>query len=64
MTQTFEVLLTFRFPSWDYKSGVPYTVEAASKSDAIKKARREAERDGHIPVRGMGKATFTATAAA
>lgn len=61
--QRFNVTLRFRFPSWDYKSGVPYEVDADSKSDAIRKARREAERDGHVPMRGMGKATFTATPA-
>ncbi len=61
--QTFNVLLTFRFPSWDYKAGVPYEVVASSKSEAIKKARRFAEHDGHVPMRGMGKATFKATPA-
>jgi hypothetical protein len=61
--QTFNVLLTFRFPSWDYKRGVPFEVQASSKSEAIKQARKQAERDGHVPMRGMGKATFTATLA-
>jgi len=61
--QTFNVLLTFRFPSWDYKRGVPYEVQADSKSEAVRKARKQAEYDGHVPMRGMGKATFTATPA-
>ena len=61
--ETYEVRLTFRYPAWDEKHGIPYEVQADSKSEAIRKARSEAERDGHVPCRGKGKATFTANIA-
>lgn len=40
-----------------------HKVQADSKSEAIRKARKQAEYDGHVPARGMGKATFTAISA-
>lgn len=42
-------------------NGIPYTITAASKAEAIARARREAKRDGHTPATGKGRATFTAT---
>lgn len=56
----FKVTLRFQFPAWDEVNGLPYRVEASSKSEAIKRVRRQAERDGHIPNREKGRATFKA----
>lgn len=59
----FNVLLTFQYPAWDEVDGIPYDdIPATSKRNAIKSARRQAERDGHA-VSGRGRYYFTATEA-
>ncbi len=59
----FNVLLTFQYPAWDEVDGIPYDdIPATSKRDAIKSARRNAERDGHA-ISGRGRYYFTATEA-
>jgi hypothetical protein len=55
------VTLRFRFPAWDEKNGIPYEVEASSKSDAIKSVRRQAYNDGHTVGQKATDITFTAT---
>lgn len=57
------VKLTFQFPAWDEGGGIDYAdIEANSKSEANRIARKLAERDGHLGS-GKGRATFTATEA-
>lgn len=56
----FEVTLFFQAPAWDEKNGIPYSITAKSQTAAIAEARREAERDGHIPCRGKGRYKFVA----
>lgn len=59
------VTLRFKFPAWDEKNGIPFEVRAKSKSDAVKRARQQAERDGHTgQSKSKGGSTFTATEAA
>jgi hypothetical protein len=58
----YSVTLRFQFPAWDEKSGIEFRVSTTSKRDAIAAARHLAERDGHVPARGKGRATFTAIA--
>lgn len=58
---TYEVTLRFQFPAWDERDGLRYEVDAPSKSVAVATARRMAERDGHLPARGKGRVTLTAT---
>jgi hypothetical protein len=55
------VTLRFQYPAHDERAGIPYEVQARSKADAIRDARRQAERDGHVPCSTKGRATFTAT---
>jgi hypothetical protein len=57
----YRVGLRFQFPAWDEKNGLWFDVYAANKRDAVRAARRMAERDGHVPFRGKGRVTFTAT---
>jgi len=58
--QIYIVTLHFQFPAWDEKRGLTWEIEALSKSAAIKLARRLAQRDGHTPAVGKGRATFKA----
>lgn len=61
---TYTVTIRFQFPAYDEKNGIPYEgIQAKSKSDAISTARRQAQRDGHLPATGKGRATLTAEAA-
>jgi hypothetical protein len=62
----YRVTLRFQFPAWDEKDGIPYHVTAKSKADAIKRAKMDAKRDGHIGFgnTGKGRATFKAEEAA
>lgn len=55
----YTVTLRFEAPAWDEKNGIPYEIEAASKSEAVKKARRHAEEYGHTGT-GKGRYTFKA----
>lgn len=54
------VTMVFQFPAWDEVNGIPYKdIEARSKSEAIKEARRQAEYDGHA-IGGRGRYWFKA----
>jgi len=55
--KTYTVLQTIQYPSWLEVNGIPYTVEASSKAEAIKKARREAWHSGHYGGQ-QGRRTF------
>lgn len=55
----YEVRLRFKYPAWDEKDGIPFEVEADSKSEAIKIARREADYGGHL-CGGKGRVSFKA----
>ena len=57
----YTVTLRFQYPAWDEREGLCFPVEAPSKSAAISRARRQAERDGHTPSVGKGRVTFTTT---
>jgi hypothetical protein len=57
---TYTVHVTFQYPAWDEKDGFTYEVQATSKSEANKRARTLAERDGHA-VTGRGRVYFKAT---
>ena len=54
------VTIRFQYPLPGQEKGITYETEATSKSDAIKKVRKEAELDGHIPSLGQGRWTLTA----
>jgi hypothetical protein len=57
---TYEVTLRFKFPAWDEKNGIPYTIEATSKKEAIKRARSQAADDGHLVARPITEYSFSA----
>ena len=60
-TITYNVTLRFQFPAYDERDGVPFDgIIAATKSEAIKKARREAAHRGYLGEVGKGRATFKA----
>lgn len=60
MTTTFDVRLTFQHPAWDEVGGIRYEdIRAATKAEAIKRARYMAQRDGHLGS-GKGRAKFKA----
>lgn len=56
---TYAVTMTFEFPAWDETKGVFFSVEANSKKEAIKEARRQAYADGYATT-GKGKYWFKA----
>lgn len=59
--KTFSVHMTFEYPAWDERQGYYYRgIIASTKRDAIKQARRMAEKEGHA-VGGRGKYWFKAT---
>jgi hypothetical protein len=44
----YTVTLRFQYPAWDERNGLTYEgIEAKTKADAIKQARRQAEYDGN-----------------
>ena len=55
----YAVTMTFEFPAWDETKGVFFSVEANSKAEAIKAARRQAFADGHATT-GKGRYSFKA----
>ena len=57
----FEVTLRFQFPAWDERDGLRYFVHAKTKADAVRYARSDARRDGHLGT-GKGHASFSAVA--
>lgn len=60
---SWDVTMRFAHPAWDEVDGILYAgVVAACKSDAVKDARKQAEKDGHA-CRGRGHYWFTAVEA-
>jgi len=57
--KNYTVTMRFQFPAWDERDGISYDEQARSKSDAVKHARRQAERDGHL-CGGKGRVAFKA----
>lgn len=55
----YTVTLRFQFPDHDERDGISWEVSADTKLEANKKARRLAERDGHLFAM-KGRTTFTA----
>ena len=55
--KTYTVLQTIQYPSWREINGIPYTVKAYSKAEAIKKARVWAWHSGHYGGQ-QGRRTF------
>jgi len=60
--QTYTVTLTFRYPAWDERDGLLYTVTAMNKREAIKRARRQADNDGQLCARAITDYSFRAVA--
>ncbi len=59
--QSWQVTMRFAYPAWDEVDGIllgPFA--AKGKADAIRQARRVAERDGHACT-GKGRYWFTAS---
>ena len=59
--KSWQVTMRFAYPAWDEVDGIllgPFA--AKGKADAIRQARREAERDGHACT-GKGRYWFTAS---
>lgn len=65
MVQEFIVTLRFCFPAWNDRAGIRYTIRAMNKAQAIRFAKVQAERDGHLGGHAVsqGRATFKAEAA-
>jgi len=57
--KTYTVTMRFQYPAHDERDGIPFEVQADSKAEAVRIARRQAERDGHTGT-GKGRYTFTA----
>ena len=57
----YTVTLRYQFPNWDETKGLRYTIEADSKSSAIRYARRRATDDGNAgPGLHHGRQTWSA----
>ncbi len=56
----YDVRLTFQYPAWDEVDGIVFTVDADCKAKAVKYARYEADRAGHL-CGGKGRVSFKAT---
>lgn len=53
----YRVRLRFQYPGWDEVNGIPFVVYAATPRDAIARARRQADRAGHL-CGGSGRVSF------
>ena len=53
------VTLRHQHPAWDELGGIEYRIQARTRADAIKRARRRAHDAGHVSS-VTGRATFTA----
>lgn len=58
--QPYLVTLRFQYPAHDERNGITFEITAASKSEAIARARQQARRDGHTPTVGKGGHAFSA----
>lgn len=56
---SFTVTLRYQHPAHDQRDGITWDIEAGSKAEAIRKARKIAERDGYYWAK-QGRMTFTA----
>lgn len=61
-SKKYVVTLWKQHPAWNEKDGIRFELEAISKADAIKQARREADYGG-ITGTGMGRYWFKAVEA-
>jgi len=59
--KSYRVTLRFQHPAWDEVDGVVFSVNATSKAEAIRIARRDAYNAGHTS--GGGRMSFTAVEA-
>ena len=57
-TREFTVLMTFRFPAWNEREGIRFTVRATSKREAVRRARGEAYNAGHTVGHSATELTF------
>jgi len=57
--KNYTVTMRFQFPAWDEVNGITFDEQARSKADAVKYARRQADRDGHL-CGGKGRVSFKA----
>lgn len=55
----YTVTINKQSPSYDEKNGISYDIEAKTKTDAIRYARRQATDDGHVGT-GQGKYSISA----
>ncbi len=55
----YKVTVTVQHPAWNERDGITFYVEATSKADAIRRARRANEEGGQIH-REQGRATWRA----
>lgn len=62
MIKPYVVTVTVQYPAWNERDGIRFYVEATGKADAIRKARRENDRDGQIH-REQGRAVWRAAEA-
>lgn len=60
MPTEYVVTLYFQAPAYDERSGIPFIVNASNKREAVERARRESERNGHTPCVGKGRYKFVA----
>ena len=58
---SYRVIVRVQYPAWNEQDGVVFYVEAASKRDAIKQARRLNEQGGQIDGYQHGLSWWTAT---
>lgn len=59
--KTYSVHVRFQFPAWCYKDGITYDgMIGRTKAEAIKRAREQADLDGHLGA-GQGLVWFKAT---
>ena len=56
--RNFTVLLKSQYPAYDERNGIRYHVEADTKADAIRRARRQARDDRHTGFGGKGRVSF------
>lgn len=60
--ESYKVTVTVQHPAWNERDGFTFYVEASTKAEAIKAARRENQRDGIIHSQ-HGRATWRAAIA-
>ncbi len=57
--KNYRVTMYFQFPAWDERDGISIDEVASSKSEAIRRARREMDAAGHC-IGGRGRYWFRA----